>query len=219
MNVIQYALMPPEHGRDDRAQHEGLDLDQRGVDALRAGGDLVVACRLHPETEPGPFQQQIAHGECDRRGGEHRVVEEVVVEADRRRESAGATGEVEDCGELAYRLGQRPGRDGEVRALQPQRRPADQRRNGARDHGRDRKGRPEVPVVLGLHQDRRGVRADAEECDMAEADVAGVPADHVPGQRESGPHRDAGGDPDVVRRRHHRQQTEQPRRRGRARRG
>ena len=171
-----------QHGRDHRAQHERPDLDHRGVDALRAGGDLVVAHRLYLETEPGPLQQQIAHGVGDRRGAEHRVEEEVVVQADRRGEPAGAAGEAEDCGEFTDRLGQRPGRDGEVRAFQPQRGPADQRRNGARDHGGDRKRRPEVPAAIGLHQDRRGVCADAEKSDMTEADVAGVTADHVPGQ-------------------------------------
>ena len=92
--------------------------------------------------------------------------------------AAGQARQVED--DLPGALRHAEGGDGEVMAPEAQNGQADEGGVGRPDCHRHRNGRPEPPSGVD-HEDGDGVAAEAEEDDVAEAGVAGEPADDVPG--------------------------------------
>jgi hypothetical protein len=161
---------------------------------------MVTCWNAYAEGVPAAADRDQPADRHDERG-EHQVehVEAVVAQprrgrgrTDRRQRDAGAaTGEVGGVvDDLAQALGDAQRGDREVVAPQAQQWPADDRGEDPRDDGGDRQGEPErQPQVH--HDHGGGVRAEAEEADLPEAGVAGVPADEVPrgGQPDEHEHR------------------------------
>ena len=93
--------------------------------------------------------------------------------------------------DLGGREGDSQRRDPEVVAAQPQDRKTDDAGERSRDHDRQADGERDVLLVRVLPQHRRRIGADAEEDDVAEADVAGIAADDIPGTAQRREHEDA----------------------------
>ncbi len=168
---------------EERGQHQRHHLVERGVDAHRAGGVLVLADgdQAHAEAarRDPEHRQRAQHEKAERQFVEHRVVaRQRQDEAD----IAAGDGEVGDDG--GHGADEAQGRDGEIGTAQPQDRKADERRAEHGEQSSDREPDAEGQIEL-HHGDGRAVGAEPVEHGIAEGDIAGEAAEDVPRLRES----------------------------------
>ena len=170
---------------EERRDHERHQLVAHKVDAHDARGDVVVADRHPGAADPAALQvQRDEHRR--QRDRQRQIVERRallhVVAGDAGALNEDAVGAVRDRLRVQdhMRDDERKGErgDGEIDALQPQRRHAD---DEARQRGGEAAGRqaqPHRPMVV-RQQQAVGVGADGEEAGLAERDQAGLPRQQV----------------------------------------
>jgi hypothetical protein len=198
-------------------EHEYLALDPRGVDAEGLRGDLRA---VHPGARIDEVQRQQHRGEHHHR--HHRVPAQVAVDGPAEQRQSGDAGHAVGTAGPVDRLDHDDVDDDaeaerghrQVVTLELEQRPRDQRGDHEDDRQADRHRRPRIPAVAG-RQDRRGVRAHAEERRVAERDLPGETDEQV--ERDGEHHVEANGDTDhgdeVVVREQHRQQCDDHRQR------
>ncbi len=195
---------PARDGRDRRADAERADLHRRDVEAEQVRGRLVVMHR--PQLQPQPRTLQQEHGKDQKRRPDPHVAHRHELHAVEPARAAGV-GKIQE--EAAHHLAEAEGGHGEVDALEPQRREADDHADDPRGERRDQQRRRDRHGER-HRQHRRKIGADPHERAVAERELPRR-QDDVDAQGPEREDRDVGEKRGLVRGDHSRLPSSAPR--------